>query len=57
LTFSYGRALQDLAMKRWKGVPENARSAQPGLYLRAKFNSAASRGAYRCDMEQELRAA
>jgi fructose-bisphosphate aldolase class I len=57
LTFSYGRALQDLAMKRWKGAADNAQSAQQALYLRAKFNSAASRGAYRSDMEEELRAA
>jgi len=57
LTFSYGRALQDLAMKRWRGVAENVRSAQQALHFRAKFNSAASRGAYRGDMEEELRAA
>jgi fructose-bisphosphate aldolase class I len=57
LTFSYGRALQDLAMKRWSGAAEHARSAQDALYCRAKFNGAASRGAYRGEMEEELRAA
>ncbi|MGQ0664360.1 MAG: class I fructose-bisphosphate aldolase [Pseudomonadota bacterium] len=57
LSFSYGRALQDLAMKRWKGAAENAASAQQALYVRAKLNSAACRGAYGADMEKELRAA
>ncbi|MCI0429821.1 MAG: fructose-bisphosphate aldolase class I [Rhodospirillales bacterium] len=57
LTFSYGRALQDLAMKRWKGAAENLQAAQQALYLRAKFNSAACRGAYFDEMENELRAA
>jgi fructose-bisphosphate aldolase, class I len=57
LTFSYGRALQDLAMKRWKGDPANVDHARNALYHRAKFNSAACRGAYRADMERELRAA
>ncbi|MCI0429989.1 MAG: fructose-bisphosphate aldolase class I [Rhodospirillales bacterium] len=57
LSFSYGRALQDLAMKRWKGAAENVQFAQQALYLRAKFNSAACRGTYLGKMEQELRAA
>jgi fructose-bisphosphate aldolase class I len=57
LTFSYGRALQDLAMKRWRGQAQNAAAAQQALYCRAKFNSAACRGVYRSDMERELRAA
>jgi fructose-bisphosphate aldolase class I len=57
LTFSYGRALQDLAMKRWNGAAENVPAAQQALYFRAKFNSAACRGSYRGEMEQELRAA
>lgn len=54
LTFSYGRALQDLAMKRWRGDAENVRFAQQALRVRAKLNSLASRGAYRDDMEAEL---
>jgi fructose-bisphosphate aldolase, class I len=57
LTFSYGRALQDLAMKRWRGRDENAAAAQQALYCRAKFNSAACGGKYQGDMERELRAA
>ena len=57
LSFSYGRALQDLAMKRWKGASENVGAAQQALFCRAKFNSAASRGIYSVEMEQELKAA
>jgi fructose-bisphosphate aldolase class I len=57
LSFSYGRALQDLAMRRWKGAAENASFAQQALHYRAKFNSAACRGTYTAEMERELRAA
>ncbi len=57
LSFSYGRALQDMAMKRWNGAADNTESAQQALYCRAKFNSLACKGAYSGDMEQELRAA
>jgi fructose-bisphosphate aldolase class I len=57
LSFSYGRALQDLAMRRWKGATENVAHAQQALYCRAKFNSAACRGTYTEQMEQELKAA
>ncbi len=57
VSFSYGRALQDLAMKRWKGNPGNFAAARSALYCRAKFNSAACRGMYRGEMERELRAA
>ena len=57
LSFSYGRALQDMALKRWNGAADNTESAQQALFCRAKFNSAACKGAYTGDMEQELRAA
>ena len=57
LSFSYGRALQDMALKRWNGAADNTESAQQALFGRAKFNSAACKGAYTGDMEQELRAA
>ena len=57
LSFSYGRALQALALKRWGGSPDNVAAAQQGLYHRAKFNSAACRGDYSPDMEGELEAA
>ncbi len=57
LSFSYGRALQDMALKRWNGDADNTGSAQQALFFRAKFNSAACKGTYTGDMEQELRAA
>ena len=46
LSFSYGRALQDQAMKRWKGSADNADAAQAALELRARLNSAAAQGTY-----------
>ena len=53
LTFSYGRALQQLALEAWGGKAANRKAAQAQLYLRAKLNSAASTGSYREDMEKE----
>lgn len=52
LSFSYARALQDLAMKTWGGKPENVEPAQRAFAHRARLNAAASRGEYREDMEQ-----
>jgi fructose-bisphosphate aldolase class I len=46
LTFSYGRALQDPAIKAWKGNSANVPAAQEALLLRAKANGAAVRGLY-----------
>jgi fructose-bisphosphate aldolase class I len=46
LTFSYGRALQDEALKAWDGKNENIKAGQQAFYQRAKFNSAASLGQY-----------
>jgi fructose-bisphosphate aldolase class I len=46
LSFSYGRALQDQALKAWRGDAANAGAAQQLLLRRATLNSAACRGAY-----------
>ena len=46
LSFSYGRALQDGALKSWRGSPDNIVAAQNALATRAKLNSAAAKGAY-----------
>ncbi|TVR82312.1 MAG: fructose-bisphosphate aldolase class I [Rhodospirillales bacterium] len=46
LSFSYGRALQDQALKAWRGAADNAEAAQRILVRRAMLNSAACRGAY-----------
>ena len=51
LSFSYGRALQQPALKAWKGSPENFQIAQEALYHRAKCNSAARFGKYSKEME------
>ncbi|TVS00279.1 MAG: fructose-bisphosphate aldolase class I [Rhodospirillales bacterium] len=46
LSFSYGRALQDQALKAWRGSSDNAEAAQQILVRRSMLNSAACRGAY-----------
>jgi fructose-bisphosphate aldolase class I len=42
LTFSYGRALQQTALKAWSGKAENLKSAQEAFIEKAKANSLAS---------------
>lgn len=44
LNFSFGRALQDPALKAWQGKSENIRLAQQALYHRAQCNVAAAQG-------------
>ena len=46
LSFSYGRALQNSAIKTWKGNQENWAAAQAVLLERAKANSEAQLGKY-----------
>ncbi|HEY0454773.1 MAG TPA: class I fructose-bisphosphate aldolase [Verrucomicrobiae bacterium] len=46
LSFSYGRALQDAAMKTWHGKKENVAAAQKALLHRAQSNSLARAGKY-----------
>ena len=53
LTFSYGRALQDEAMKAWAGKAENVLAGQRALRHRAECPSAATLGRYRGSMESE----
>jgi len=52
LSFSYGRALQDSALKTWKGKAENIAAAQQALIHRAKMNSLASEGKYNSELEK-----
>jgi fructose-bisphosphate aldolase class I len=52
LSFSYGRALQDPALRAWDGKAENAGEAQRQLALRARANGAATLGEYSPSMEQ-----
>ena len=44
LSFSYGRALQDEAMKAWGGKEENRNKAQQAFYEAAKADAEARRG-------------
>jgi fructose-bisphosphate aldolase class I len=56
LSFSYGRALQDEALKAWHGKNENLKAGQQAFYHRAKCESAAALGKYSAAMESELAA-
>jgi fructose-bisphosphate aldolase class I len=51
VSFSYARALQDPALKAWKGEAANVAAAQKIFYHRAKCNSAARSGSYNKQME------
>ena len=51
LTFSYGRALQQPALKAWGGSDANIGAAQDALMKRAGLNGLASTGAYSKEME------
>jgi fructose-bisphosphate aldolase class I len=57
LSFSYGRALQDEALKAWHGKKENLGTGQRAFYQRAKCDSAAALGRYTAAMEEEIAAA
>jgi fructose-bisphosphate aldolase, class I len=52
VSFSYARALQDPALKAWKGEPGNVAAAQKIFYHRAKMNSAARSGSYNKQLEE-----
>ncbi|MDB6158507.1 MAG: fructose-bisphosphate aldolase [Gammaproteobacteria bacterium] len=53
LTFSYGRALQDDALKTWAGQPANFAAAQKQMAKRARLNSLATTGSYSSSMESQ----
>ncbi len=44
VSYSYARALQDNAMKIWRGEQKNIAAAQKAFYQRAKLNSLAAIG-------------
>ena len=46
LSFSYGRALQNTALKTWSGKAENVSAAQQAFIHRANMNSLATLGNY-----------
>ncbi len=53
LTFSYGRALQQEAMKAWGGDNQRIPEARQVVHKRARLNALASAGAYDSRMEAE----
>lgn len=53
LTFSYGRALQDSALKAWGGKADKFEAGQREFMRRARLNGLAAKGAYTPDMEDK----
>jgi fructose-bisphosphate aldolase class I len=53
LTFSYGRALQQAALKAWGGREENVPAAQAAFTHRARMNGRAAMGQWRPEDERE----
>jgi fructose-bisphosphate aldolase, class I len=51
LTFSYGRALQDEALKAWGGRAEGFTNGQQAFLRRARFNGLACTGSYTPNLE------
>jgi fructose-bisphosphate aldolase class I len=51
LTFSYGRALQDSALKTWAGKTEQLAAGQTALLKRARLNGLAQLGKYASSLE------
>ena len=51
LSFSYGRGLQQAALRAWAGKKDNVQQAKEAFYHRAKLTSAARQGIYTHDME------
>ena len=51
LSFSYGRALQEPALRAWQGHAANAPASQDALLKRARLNSAACEGRYSAALE------
>jgi fructose-bisphosphate aldolase class I len=53
LTFSFGRALQDEALRAWGGWPENVGAGQHAFLHRARCVSRAAAGSYSAEMEEQ----
>jgi fructose-bisphosphate aldolase class I len=51
LSFSYGRALQDEALKAWAGKNEQLKAGQAAFARRARLNGLARAGNYKPEME------
>ncbi|MEA3194676.1 MAG: fructose-bisphosphate aldolase, class, partial [Betaproteobacteria bacterium] len=53
LTFSYSRALQNPALKAWKGQAGNVGAAQKAFHHRAQMNGLAAQGKWRAELEKQ----
>jgi fructose-bisphosphate aldolase, class I len=53
LTFSYSRALQNPALKTWRGQAGNAAAAQKAFAHRAQMNGLAAQGKWKADLEKQ----
>jgi fructose-bisphosphate aldolase class I len=53
LTFSYSRALQNPALKAWKGQAANVPAAQKAFHHRAHMNGLASQGKWKPELERQ----
>ncbi len=53
LTFSYSRALQNPALKTWRGQAANVQAAQKAFHHRAQMNGLAATGKWRADLEKQ----
>jgi fructose-bisphosphate aldolase class I len=51
LSFSYGRALQQAALKTWRGKQDNEQAAQESFNHRAKMNMLAAKGEWSENLE------
>src|SRR5439155_424984 len=52
LTFSYSRALQNQALKTWRGQAGNVGAAQKAFFHRAHMNGLAAQGKWRAELEK-----
>ena len=53
LTFSYSRALQNPALKTWRGQAGNVQAAQKAFHHRAHMNGLAAQGKWSADLEKK----
>jgi fructose-bisphosphate aldolase, class I len=53
LTFSYSRALQNPALKSWRGQAGNVAAAQKAFAHRARMNALACQGKWRAELEKQ----
>jgi fructose-bisphosphate aldolase class I len=53
LTFSYSRALQNTALKAWRGQAGNVSAAQKAFHHRAQMNGLAAQGKWKNELEKQ----